>query len=426
VSKSLVSPLGTRCPTCSGYGVVNHPSLFIDFYFEIDKVLAHFPPADVHNLGQWFFDKETLIRLMSLMMLERNLDGQSIVCMATPSVSAALGLSGLPKRVVLLDIDQEVVLVVDRAVPGAGAQSYDFQDPLPDSLVGQFECFVLDPLYALDHYEIALNRAISLLRDDRRCQGYVVVPPPAISPITGNGAVPFGYEVLRLFVQLGLNVDRYLPGFASYATPPAESAIFEWRYNLRGTEDWRVSDLARVSTTGRTRARVRPEDRFELTTKVFPSPVFGLERQFRGLPPRTGVGGCSVGCAECVIDLIDDEAYYEPRLQVVPMEAWRRHEGDRGDLLFEVDAQCVGFVNEKKGELVVLQGPIARVVWEQILSSERMSRPVAVPTVARRNLVLNSIGFLEDYNQRVGAKRVLADVERFVDALADNGLVEVE
>jgi predicted methyltransferase len=114
---------------------------------------------------------ETTVRRLALMAQQGDLVGRDILLLGDDDLTGiAAALSGLPRRICVLDVDERIVSFVrdvarDRGWDHVYAEVYDARDGLPSYLRGQFDVFFTDPIDTVKGLLLFLSRCTEGLRE---------------------------------------------------------------------------------------------------------------------------------------------------------------------------------------------------------------------------------------------------------------------
>ncbi|AMX84397.1 methyltransferase [Geobacillus subterraneus] len=157
-----------RCEACAGRGIVLRPPF--------DSVLAAFQdiaamrPKATPDFDQGYVTPETTVRRLALMAQQGDLMGRDILLLGDDDLtSIAAALSGLPRRICVLDVDERIITFIrdvarDRGWDHVHAEVYDVRDELPSHLRGQFDVFFTDPVDTVKGLLLFLSRCTEGLR----------------------------------------------------------------------------------------------------------------------------------------------------------------------------------------------------------------------------------------------------------------------
>jgi predicted methyltransferase len=156
------------CPACEGSGLVMAPP--------IDRILPAFQdilahrPAPSAAFDQGHATADTVLRRLALMARHGDLAGRDLLLLGDDDLtSIAAALSGLPRRIYVLDVDERIVNFVrqvarDHEWHHVHAEVYDAREDLPAHLHGQFDTFFTDPIDTLPGLLLFLSRCTQGLR----------------------------------------------------------------------------------------------------------------------------------------------------------------------------------------------------------------------------------------------------------------------
>ncbi|HID06350.1 MAG TPA: putative methyltransferase, partial [Armatimonadetes bacterium] len=138
----------TTCHTCNGRGVdIASLAGVVSAFREI----ARNRPEAIQDFDQGYVTEETTLARVAFLWWRGDLDGKEIIVLGDDDlVSIACALTGKPKRVVALDIDDRLISFIDavsneRELTNLTTLQHDLREPLPDELVGKFDVFFTDP-----------------------------------------------------------------------------------------------------------------------------------------------------------------------------------------------------------------------------------------------------------------------------------------
>jgi len=162
------------CECCGGRGLSTE---------SFEEVLREFisltseRPEPKHEFDQAYVTPETIIARVALMFSRGDLRGKDIFVLGDDDlISIALMLTGLPKRIAVLDIDERLINFIENAASQIGFEKidvfvFDLRDPLPDYAKGKFSTFITDPPETPEAIRCFIGRGISSLKGPG-CAGY--------------------------------------------------------------------------------------------------------------------------------------------------------------------------------------------------------------------------------------------------------------
>jgi len=387
VKKRWDSELDIICPTCRGKGFIIS-SNFVELQNQIDEMLDIFPYPNIHGTGQWFFNSQTILKLIITMLIRGDLENKRVLCLTTPSLAGGIALSNFAESVYALDIDNYLLAKIKSFVLDNNASietiKYNVENAIDSDLYGKFNCFIVDPLYAIDHYKIVLSRAVQFLGSKPNKIGYIVIPPEGIAMVkNGKEEKSLSLKVIEIINKMNFAIIDFKPKFIEYSLSPAESYIFSRRFKelrfLPGTpSEWRVSDLLIVKTTVNTKPLYKKYK--ELKTPIFSSERCGINSNLSPIKTKHFTKTLCKVCRKCYRGFYklrkekESLIYYPLDIDIIPLSSWR----PKGDKLIMIDNLCHGYVNNKNGIIIVFKGPASKEVWKIIEDKFKIksSRPI--------------------------------------------------
>ena len=162
----IAEALELRCPRCGGRGVELGPVAEVAERFR--KIAASRPEA-IQDYDQGYVTEESTLYRIAFMWARGDLAGKELLVLGDDDlVSLAAALTGAPKRVVMLDIDERIVGFVRDVARAEGLKvevlRHDLREPLPGELVSAFDTFFCDPTESLRGFLAFAGRGISALK----------------------------------------------------------------------------------------------------------------------------------------------------------------------------------------------------------------------------------------------------------------------
>lgn len=234
-----------ECPACRGTGVAGEQ--FFPEPAARFAAIAATRPAPVAEYDQVHLLPEDVWRRVAFMAGRGDLAGLDLLVLGDDDLlSVAAALTGLPRRVVVLEVDRRLVEFINNVARDEGlplaAEQADLRDPLAPELVGRFDTFHTDPPEALSGLLLFIGRGIAGLKGPGSA-GYFGVTHL-------EGSVTKRYRLERaLLTEHGVAITDLLPAFSRYAT---------WDYLLadlrrppfdrlaRPSGSWYNSDFVRI------------------------------------------------------------------------------------------------------------------------------------------------------------------------------------
>ena len=154
------------CPRCGGRGV--EASLLGDVAARFRRLAAGRPDA-AQEFDQGYVTEESTLARVAVMASWGDLAGKDLLVLGDDDlVSVAAALTGLPRRVVVLDVDPRITAFIARVAERERlpieVHTHDLRQPLPPSLRGAFDTFFCDPTESLRGFLLFAGRGLSALR----------------------------------------------------------------------------------------------------------------------------------------------------------------------------------------------------------------------------------------------------------------------
>lgn len=235
------------CGTCGGTGYS------ISNFFS--KILAEFSnlaldrPEAVERYDQGFMSLDGVIRRLEFIYERGDLVDSKIFVMGDDDLlSLAAGLTGMPRRVHVVDIDERLVSFINEKAEEMDlpikAETYDVQQPLPNRLKGKFDIFVTDPVETLPGIKLFLSRATSSLKG-RGSSGYCGLT-------TLEASRHKWYDIQKMLLEMGFVITDIRRKFNVY--PMEEKNFFRFqdqlpivqKLKIKSDCDWYTSAFIRV------------------------------------------------------------------------------------------------------------------------------------------------------------------------------------
>jgi hypothetical protein len=162
---------GGACPACEGKGIRLPEAWWRRF-----RELTEERPLPVAEYDQGFMRPEDAVARVAFMHRMGDVADREIVLIGDDDlVSVALAVTGLPRRIVVIDVDERLGAFIERANREQGFaiefRPLDIRRPLPPDLTQRFDVFVTDPVETVPGFELFLSRAAASLRG-RYAAGY--------------------------------------------------------------------------------------------------------------------------------------------------------------------------------------------------------------------------------------------------------------
>jgi len=153
------------CDKCKGRMINFYDKGLLKQFLKICKQRPHFKV----KFFQGWMEPIDVIRRIALMDYFDGIADRSIALIGDDDLtSIALGLTNLPRRILALDIDKDLLSFIERISKKYGLQvetlEYNVANPLPKELVKKFDIFSSEPLETISGCLAFICRGASLLK----------------------------------------------------------------------------------------------------------------------------------------------------------------------------------------------------------------------------------------------------------------------
>ena len=160
------------CKNCEGRGIDEKLLEIVPEFVKIAKER----PVPIQEYDQGYITVRCTLARVALMDQFNDLRGREIIVLGDDDlVSIAAALTGWPKRVVMVDIDERLIDFANKIADEYGlkleAITLDLRKPLPDNYAKKFDTFVTDPPETVAGMRAFIGRGLSALKGVG-CAGY--------------------------------------------------------------------------------------------------------------------------------------------------------------------------------------------------------------------------------------------------------------
>ena len=139
-----------------------------DLVKRLSKYTEMRPPA-APELDQAHATPGTAIKRAKYMQRGGDLDGRRILFLGDDDLtSVAAGLVGNPREITVVDIDERILELIEKAstIEKSNIEciQHDLRYPLREELLGRFDVFYTDPPYTAEGVKLFLSRGLQALR----------------------------------------------------------------------------------------------------------------------------------------------------------------------------------------------------------------------------------------------------------------------
>ncbi len=214
-----------RCVCCdgTGYGIAKEFEEILARYKEIAKER----PETCEMYDQGFLGAEDVLRRVEFMYERGDLLNSEIFVVGDDDLfSIASTLTGMPKEVSVIDIDDRLIDFINSVAEELSlpveAEVCDAQEELPEKFRGKYDVFVTDPVETVPGLKLFLSRGVSALKGEG-CSGYFGLT-------TLEASRKKWYEIQRILHDMGFVVTDLRRKFSVY--PEEEKNFFRYQEKL--------------------------------------------------------------------------------------------------------------------------------------------------------------------------------------------------
>jgi len=252
--KKLLSTIGYElidnvCRKCRGRRILTEvfPKDMIRDFIKIQEKR----PSPVREYDQGYGTPETTLARVAYMYHRGDLRGKEIIMLGDDDlVSIAVGLTGLAKRIAVIDIDERLTKFISDVSReyGLGIEilTMDLRKPLPDEVAGKFDVFQTDPLETVPGFRAFVGRGIATLKGPR-CAGYFYIT-------LVDSSLDKWREIQRILVgEFGVVITDIIPEFSEYINWGYFEEMHGWNIlpkelRVRPKDGWYTSTMFRIET----------------------------------------------------------------------------------------------------------------------------------------------------------------------------------
>ena len=235
-----------RCKLCEGTGYeILEP--FRNVYKKYSEIAKN-RPESIERYDQGFISLDGVIRRVEFLYERGDLAAKIFVVGDDDLFSIAAALTGLPKKIAVIDIDDRLISFIDKAAKEYGlpidAFVYDVQEEFPEEYRGKYDVFLTDPVETIPGIRLFLSRGVSSLKGIG-CSGYFGLT-------TLEASRKKWYEIQRMIHEMGFVITDIRRKFNVY--PEEEKNFFRFqekfpivrKLGVRADYNWYTSCLYRI------------------------------------------------------------------------------------------------------------------------------------------------------------------------------------
>lgn len=263
-NKNILNFESKVCGGCEGKRVI-FGGKFRMVAEKFSQIVKDRPLPDA-SFFQGYMREHDVVSRVALMHHYDDLADKSFILIGDDDLlSVALALTGLPSRILVLDIDERLGRYIDGICDKYGLniefQRYDVSDPLPGELVGKFDVFSSEPLETISGLKAFLSRGVACLNEEG--VGYIGLS-------TAEASIRKWKAVEIMLLKMNCIMTDIIRDFSKYGTyyETANYEMFTTRFNFQVPKNpgicWYKSSLLRFEVLGRPKPIVKPERKISI------------------------------------------------------------------------------------------------------------------------------------------------------------------
>ena len=258
-----------RCPECNGRGFKVDPFGILNEFKEIAKNR----PLPTAEYDQGYIREEDLMQRIAFIYERGDVEGAKISIIGDDDlISIALGLTGLPEKINVLEIDNRLINFINKIAEEKNlpikAHKFDVRHDVPEEFRRKHSVFVTDPVETIPGITLFLSRAADTLVDDGA--GYF-----GLTHI--EASLKKWAEIERILLDMNFVITDMLRDFSVYPMKnnleiseedyPVKRMIRELVGSEKIDADFYRSTLIRVEALGEVKPKIRGD--YELKHEVY-------------------------------------------------------------------------------------------------------------------------------------------------------------
>ncbi len=156
------------CDVCEGRGV-DFRKLFREAAEKFIAICQNRPEA-IQDYDQGYVTESTTLARIAFVWQRGDLEGKEIIVLGDDDLmSIAAALTGAPKRILALDIDERLINFINEVAEREGltnlqAVRHDLRESIPNEWLGSFDTFLCDPTESFVGFKAFVERGLLCLK----------------------------------------------------------------------------------------------------------------------------------------------------------------------------------------------------------------------------------------------------------------------
>lgn len=198
-------------------------------------------PLPTSDFDQGFIKPEDTLKRTAFIYERGDLENSEIFILGDDDlISLSMALTGLPKRIVVVEIDERINKFIKEKTEEIGYKNlevynYNVINELPEELKGKFDVFVTDPVETQKGLKLFINRCISALKGEGSV-GYMGFTHREAS-------LKKWYDFEKFLIESGFVITDILRDFTTYPEKENQWEDFYRTYRIMKEFDLELPDV---------------------------------------------------------------------------------------------------------------------------------------------------------------------------------------
>lgn len=245
VAKTLHPVDDLSCKTCEGRGIILEKfSEIKDKFREIQKKR----PAPLRKFDQGYVTPSTTLSRFALAYERGDIWGKEMLVLGDDDlISIVLGISRLPRRITVVEIDRRLTDFIQETGVKEGfeveVQTFDLRRSIPREHMNKYDTFFTDPPETLKAADAFIGRGIATLRQPGSA-GYFGLT-------RREASLTKWYELQKMLLKYKIVFTDIIHNFNEYVNWGYEEETRAWRLSpskMKPNKNWYRSAIYRLET----------------------------------------------------------------------------------------------------------------------------------------------------------------------------------
>ncbi|MBI4229053.1 MAG: bis-aminopropyl spermidine synthase family protein [Deltaproteobacteria bacterium] len=245
VARKLHPVEDISCRTCKGTGIgLEGFSEIKQKFLKIHKMR----PSPLRKFDQGYITPTTTLSRFALAYERGDIVGKEIFVLGDDDlISIVLGISRLPKRITVVEIDRRLTDFIQETGVKVGfevdVQSFDLREPIPKEYLNKYDTFFTDPPETLKAADAFIGRGIAALKGPGSA-GY-------FGFTRREASLSKWHDLQKMLLKYGIVFTDIIHNFNEYVNWGYEEDTRAWRLSpvkVRPRKNWYRSGLYRFET----------------------------------------------------------------------------------------------------------------------------------------------------------------------------------